>query len=101
MALLAKSGVGRDINRHYYSDTEIDEALARPVVQKLCELIRLRNDHPAFQGTFTFEDSTDNALCLKWRNESDFAHLHIDFTLDQYSLTVSEQGDTRSLRLVD
>jgi len=100
MALLAKSGVGRDINRHYYSDTEIDEALARPVVQKLCELIRLRNDHPAFQGTFTFEDSTDNALCLKWRNESDFAHLHIDFTLDQYSLTVSEQGDTRSLRLV-
>ena len=30
MALLARTGVGRDINRHCYTQAEIDEALARP-----------------------------------------------------------------------
>jgi len=39
-SLLAKSAVGRDINRHYYTPEEIDEALQRPVVQSLFELIR-------------------------------------------------------------
>ena len=43
MALLAKSGVGRNINRHYYTPEEIDQALQRPVVQSLFELIRFRN----------------------------------------------------------
>ena len=38
--LLTRSGVGRDINRHYYQPGELDDALARPVVQQLFELIR-------------------------------------------------------------
>jgi sucrose phosphorylase len=50
MDLLAETGVGRDVNRHHYTEREIDEALARPVVAALCRLIRFRNEHPAFDG---------------------------------------------------
>jgi sucrose phosphorylase len=50
MELLARSGVGRDINRHYYKPAEIKAALARSLVQRQLELIRLRNTHPAFAG---------------------------------------------------
>ena len=52
MELLARTGVGRDINRHYYKAAEIEAALARPLVQKQIELIRFRNTHPAFAGDF-------------------------------------------------
>jgi sucrose phosphorylase len=50
MDLLARSGVGRDINRHSYTPGEIARDLARPVVAALVALIRLRNSHPAFAG---------------------------------------------------
>ena len=57
MTLLAKSGVGRDINRHYYTPEEIDRAIQRPVVQSLFELIRFRNNHPAFNGSFSMPET--------------------------------------------
>ncbi len=46
-----QTGEGRAINRHDYTLAEIDEALDRPVVQRQLDLIRLRNSHPAFDGT--------------------------------------------------
>jgi sucrose phosphorylase len=80
MALLAKTRVGRDINRHYYSRAEIDAQLKRPVVRKLVELIRFRNTHAAFDGAFSCKRAND-ALMLAWRSK-DTAHtatLHVDF----------------------
>ncbi len=50
--LLARTGVGRDVNRHYYTPAEIDAALARPVVQRLLALLRWRATEPAFDGSF-------------------------------------------------
>jgi sucrose phosphorylase len=41
MELLARTGVGRDINRHYYTPAEVEAALKRPLVRKQIELIRL------------------------------------------------------------
>jgi sucrose phosphorylase len=68
LALLERTGVGRDINRHRYSRAEIDTALERPVVQELLKLIALRNTHPAFNGEFTLEDSPKDMLVLAWRH---------------------------------
>ena len=48
--LLARTGVGRDINRHHYTPEEVDAALARPVVAALLDLCRFRNALPAFDG---------------------------------------------------
>lgn len=66
MNLLDRTKVGRDINRHYYSREEVLRDLDKPVVQKLIELIRLRNTHPAFGGAFKAEPAADDALCMRW-----------------------------------
>ncbi len=91
--LLARTGVGRDINRHYYSAEEIAASLRRPVVVKLLELIRLRNDHPAFRGAFEMEETPDEALVLQWRLGPDFARLTVDFATDTHRVEYSHHGD--------
>jgi sucrose phosphorylase len=53
--LLAETGVGRDINRHYFSVEELDAALERPVVRALLQLCRFRNQWPAFDGELRTE----------------------------------------------
>ena len=75
MALLARSGVGRDINRHYYGSVEIEAELRRPVVVRLLELIRLRNSHPAFGGSFELADTGDDRLSLRWSQGAYYTQL--------------------------
>jgi sucrose phosphorylase len=92
LELLRRTGVGRDINRHYFVGDEVLVALRRPVVAKLCELIRLRNAHPAFAGAFSVADSKDTELVLRWRNGAEFAELAVDFGADRHRLVVSDEG---------
>ena len=49
-ALLAATGVGRHVNRHHYTPSEVEAALAAPAVQRLLTLVELRRSHPAFDG---------------------------------------------------
>jgi sucrose phosphorylase len=98
--LLTRSGVGRDVNRHYYRRHEVLAALERPVVKNLCALIRLRNTHAAFRGTFSVEPSTDGELALRWQNGAELAELRIDFGADCYSFAVSDAGTRRELDLL-
>ena len=100
MALLQHSGVGRDINRHYYTPDEVVQELERPVVRDLCKLIRLRNSHPAFQGTFSMPESAQDTLLLHWRHQDETAELMISFRDDSYQLRISEAGAMRSLFLL-
>jgi sucrose phosphorylase len=65
MDLLARSGVGRDINRHDYTRAEIDRDLTRPVVVALVGLIRHRNTHPRFAGTCDVGGQGDR-ISLTW-----------------------------------
>ncbi|MFG6448312.1 sucrose phosphorylase [Roseateles sp. BYS180W] len=90
MALLAQSQVGRDINRHRYSPAEIDTALATPMVQQLLQLIRLRNEHPAFNGQFTLLDSPDEQLRLQWQNGPHQARFDVDFESLAHSLSFTQ-----------
>jgi sucrose phosphorylase len=77
-ALLVRTGVGRDINRHHYTRREIEEALHRPVVADLLALIRLRNSHAAFQGSFELLPSADDMLDLCWTNGAAQARLRVN-----------------------
>lgn len=79
VALLARTGVGRDINRHRYDRAEVLRELQRPVVQDLLALIRLRNEHPAFAGRFTLAEAGARTLTLEWRNGPAVATLHAHF----------------------
>jgi len=79
MELLARSQVGRDINRHYYTHAEIADALANSTVRKLIDLIRLRNSHPAFGGQAHVEIPTDQTLAITWKSGEHWARLDVDF----------------------
>ncbi|NEG70600.1 sucrose phosphorylase [Bifidobacterium choloepi] len=61
MELLRRTGVGRDINRHYFTPAEIDAALERPVVAALNALARFRNASPAFDGDFSWAELNDSS----------------------------------------
>jgi sucrose phosphorylase len=93
MALLAQSKVGRDINRHYYKPAEIDAAMQRPVVQKLLELIRLRNTHPAFAGCADISTTSDQAFAITWKSAEHWAKLAVDLTEPRALLSCSAQAN--------
>jgi sucrose phosphorylase len=90
--LLRRTGVGRDINRHYYTDDELRRDLARPVVQSLLALLRIRNTHPAFQGTFDALDSAADRIALVWTNGDASARLDVDLAGMCASITCSNGG---------
>ncbi len=78
LELLEHTGTGRDINRRFYTRADVDRSLERPVVRDLLALVRLRNSHPAFAGTFELAASADDALDLRWRNGRQTARLYVD-----------------------
>jgi sucrose phosphorylase len=86
MALLERTGTGRDINRHRYTRAEIDAALHKPVVRQLCDLIRLRNTHPAFGGRFELLPSDAHALSLQWTNGGATLALQADFASGTFAI---------------
>jgi sucrose phosphorylase len=101
MDLLARTKVGRDINRHYYTPGEITAALGRPVVQALLGLIRLRNTHPAFAGEFSLAPSTDRDLVLEWCSGSHRATLAVNLTAHTARITHSIAGGGSASFAVD
>jgi len=78
LELLARTKVGRDINRHRYTAAEIAAALARPIVQDQLALIRLRNGHPAFNGDFAVAPSPAHVLHLRWTRAAEWIELVVD-----------------------
>jgi sucrose phosphorylase len=91
MDLLARSGVGRDINRHRYTPEEITRDLARPVVAALVALIRLRNTHPAFDGVCEVDGGGSRVL-LTWIADAHSAALDVDFAQGRATLTWTGPG---------
>jgi sucrose phosphorylase len=91
MELLARTQVGRDINRHYYTPAEVAAALGNSVVRKLIELIRLRNSHPSFAGKANIESPSDQRLVITWANDGHWAKLDVDFEEPRAVVTYSRR----------
>ena len=94
MELLARTGVGRDVNRHHYTPAEIDEALTRPAVAAQLTGLRLRNDHPAFGGehTWRFEGTSGE---LTWTSGAARASLTFDAAAGTFEVRATDGGDER------
>ncbi len=90
--LLRRTGVGRDINRHYYTPAELNDQLQRPVVRSLFDLIRFRNTHPAFGGDFHLLPSDDQSIQIEWRRDAEWARLNVDLETMSASITHSAAG---------
>jgi sucrose phosphorylase len=99
MALLAKTQVGRDINRHRYSMQEIDAAWDKAVVRDLIDLIRLRNEHPAFGGAFELLDTVDHTLAMRWTAGASRAEMRADLKTHQVDLIVDDGAGPRTVPL--
>ena len=94
MDLLARTKVGRDINRRYYTASELQDALCNPVVRNLLDLIRLRNTHPAFAGQAHVETPSDQALIITWRLDAHWAKLEVNFSEPRALITYSKSSAT-------
>ncbi len=86
---------GRAINRHDYTTTEIRDALARPLVQRVLALIRLRNEHPAFAGELTVSGA-GSSLRMRWEHRDGVCDLQAD--LASGSCVVRASGPDGVLR---
>ena len=85
-----RTGEGRAINRHNYSTEEIGKALIRPVVQRVFDLVRLRNTHPAFDGDVCIESDNEHSIRLRWVRGDAALALEVDFASGR--ATVVDQG---------
>lgn len=100
--LLARTGVGRDVNRHHYTRAEVEAALRRPVVAALCALIRLRNEHPAFGGSFSCDtgDGTPGGLRMAWVHDGHAVRLDADTGRGSFRLTWTDGSGDRTVTSV-
>jgi len=86
MSLLKSTNVGRDINRHYYSKSEIKKCLKKPFIKNLIKLMKDRNSHKAFEGEFHLIPSSSNIFNVRWVNNNHEAELFIN--LDKLKMRV-------------
>jgi sucrose phosphorylase len=98
--LLRRTGVGRDINRHYYTRAELFERLDAPLVRSLLDLVRFRNSHPAFAGDFHVANSDNTSLVMEWRKHRDWARLEVDLTARRALISHSDVAGDRTKALV-
>jgi sucrose phosphorylase len=75
---LERTGDGRAINRHNYTGAEVSAALRRPVVKRLLKLVRLRNSHPAFDGSLGVDTDGEHSLRLHWQHGQSTCSLEVD-----------------------
>ena len=87
--LMRRTDFPRNISRHNYDTGEIEEAAKKPVVQKLCKLMRLRNEFPAFDGEVTVSDLPDHLLEITRESNGVKAVLWADLATKEFKVRCS------------
>ncbi|WP_099203770.1 sucrose phosphorylase [Scatolibacter rhodanostii] len=85
--LLEATKEGRNINRHYYTEQEVEEEVKRPVVRKLLDLMKFRNKCKAFDGSFILLPSSEEELWIRRENGDEIAELRVNFKKKTYTIT--------------
>ncbi|TFC47107.1 sucrose phosphorylase [Cryobacterium sp. TMT2-10] len=98
-ALFARTGNGRDVNRHVYTAGEIEQALTTDITRAQLGLARLRSTHPAFDGDFSWGVTGDDALELRWSHDDATARLAVTTTVGAptVSIVLTDAGHTQVL----
>jgi sucrose phosphorylase len=91
----ARTGDGREINRHNYTRDEIRAAVATRVVVRLERLIRLRNSHAAFDGAFEVTRPSTGLVRLSRSHGDDVCSLDVDFNLMRSVVEMTLPGGGR------
>lgn len=88
--LMQKTNYPRNISRHNYTVEEIKEAVRKPVVQKLCRLMRMRNECAAFDGQFTVSKLPDHLLEITREKDGCTAVLRADLSAKTFTIVCSD-----------
>lgn len=91
--LLEETKEGRNINRHYYQKAEVTEEIKRPIVQRVFELLRFRNQSAAFDGQFLVEQVSSSQLVMAWENNETQVKLTADLSRHQFIMTETVSGE--------
>ncbi len=89
---VAESGDGRSINRHDYTLSEVEFAIRRPVVQRVLDLVRLRNIEPAFLGRLDVTTVDPATLRLTWTLGADACELEVDLRSGRAAIARRHDG---------
>lgn len=90
--LMRKTDFPRNISRHNYTVDEIKREIGRPVVQKLCQLMRIRNEYPAFDDGFRVSDLPDDRLEIIRESNGCRAVLTADLRTKAFRIRCKESG---------
>jgi sucrose phosphorylase len=100
--LFARTGQGRDTNRHNYTPAEIQEALKQPVTQAIIALARVRK-HGAFDGKFSWETINEESMRLQWNNGD--AQLTLEFKTTvghpSFRITAKDSSGVREFNSIE
>jgi sucrose phosphorylase len=100
--LFERTGQGRDVNRHVYTDGEIAAALDSTVTRAQLALVRLRTEHPAFDGAFAYRIVSGGALELEWIAEDAVATLTVTFApAPAFAIELADASGARAFSSVD
>lgn len=100
--LMERTQYDRNISRHNYTLEEIAECVKKPVVKKLCRLMRFRNEYPVFDGQMTLPECEDSRLLVEWKDGPYRALLDADLTNDSFVIRyLDETGTEKGFRLLD
>lgn len=88
--LMEHTDFPRNISRHNYSLEEIEREAKRPVVRKLCRLMRLRNEYKAFDGEMIVSELPDHLLKITRRSNGCEAVLQADLITKEFTVTCKD-----------
>ncbi|WOH38755.1 sucrose phosphorylase [Thalassotalea fonticola] len=100
MELLAKTNIGRDINRPYINNKSLEESLSKPITKALLQLIKLRNECAAFNGEFSvsYEQQT---LTMGWHNaDKSTAILNVNLSKSQAWISLESEQSSHRVDLI-
>jgi sucrose phosphorylase len=86
------TGDGRSINRHDYTVSEVEAAIRRPVVQRILDLVRLRNVESAFSGRLDVATVDPATLRLTWSLGADACELEVDLRSGRATIARRHDG---------
>lgn len=88
--LMERTDFPRNISRHNYTLEEIEREAKRPVVRKLCRLMRLRNEYKAFDGEMIVSELPDHLLKITRRSNGCEAVLQADLITKEFTVTCKD-----------
>lgn len=99
LELLEKTKEGRNINRHYYTNKEVSEAVERPVVHKLLNLLEYRNQSKAFDlsGSLSYKQQDEQNFSIFRADNTSSTISELRVNLNDYSFEILENGKVINL----